>query len=245
MQYYTDFAELYDYLSPGIKGDVEFYLKQAKKAKGPVLEAGCGTGRILLPILKAGVDIEGIDNSKEMLSLLRKKARKMGLEPRVRKADMTDFNPRKKYDLIIVPYRAFLHVESNQDRIKALKNFKKHLRKGGKLVLDFFFPNFNFMAEKDGKVEPGPTFAVGERIYDISSKICYHPVEQFTQVFWYLKDRQGREKKVLKIRFTYIYKREFGLLLRMAGFRKWKVYGGFKKEKLERQDQEMVWIVEN
>ena len=76
MKYYNEFAELYDDVSKGLTGELEFYLKEAKKAKGKVLEAACGTGRILLPLLEAGIDIEGFDISKSMLDVLKQKAKK-------------------------------------------------------------------------------------------------------------------------------------------------------------------------
>ena len=149
MKNYNKFAEFYDSVYVGTQGDLEFYLKQAKKTKGKVLEIACGTGRVLLCLLKNGVDIEGIDISPKMLDVLNRKAQVMGLAPTVWKADMQNFNAHKKYNLIIVPYRAFNHVESSEDQIKTLKNFKEHLKKGGKLIINFFYPNFTVMAKRN------------------------------------------------------------------------------------------------
>ena len=80
--------------------------------------------------------------------------------------------------------------------------------------------------------------------YKMSEKITYFPIEQKIRVNWVLEDSNGRKKKILKIHLCYIYKKEFELLLRLAGFKKWRVYGGFNKEKLKDEKQEMVWIIE-
>ncbi len=245
MKYYNEFADLYDELSLGLKGEIGFYLKEAKKAKGPVLEVACGTGRILLPLLEAGIDIEGFDISEKMLSVLKKKAKQKGLKANVKKSDMRSFKSRKKYDLIFVPYRSFLHIEKSEDQIKTLKNFKKHLKKEGKLILNFFYPDFNFMAKRDGKLTKKEPVLIKGKKFHLSEKDIYFPTQQSIRVEWILQDMEGHKKKVLKFHTGYIYKKEFELLLKLAGFKKWKVYGGFNKEKLTKCSQEMVWVIEN
>jgi SAM-dependent methyltransferase len=245
MKYYNEFAELYDDASLGIQGELDFYLKEAKKTKGKVLEAACGTGRILLPLLEAGVNIEGFDLSIKMLDVLKKKAKKKNLKPKVWRADMRNFRSNKKYDLIIIPYRAFNHVEKSEDQIMTLKNLKKHLKKGGKLILNFFYPDFNYIARMNGKASKKSKVMIKGRKYLISEIPRYSPVDQLIRVDWIFEDEKGKKKKILKIHLCYIYKKEFELLLKLSGFSKWKVYGGFKKQKLKNEKQEMVWICES
>ena len=243
MKRYNAFADFYDDIWTGIKGDTKFYLQEAKKARGPVLEAACGTGRIMLPLLEAGVDIDGFDITPKMISVLKKKAKAKGLKPNVWVADMRSFRSKRKYGLIIVPYRSFLHIRTTEDQIKTLKNFKRHLKKGGRLVMNFFYPDFNFMAKNDGKTsKKHPIYIKGKKYYS-QEKVSISPIEQFNTVQWTLTG-QGKTRKY-SIDICYIYKKEFDLLLSAAGFRKWKVYGGFKKEKLTKMQQEMVWIIRN
>ena len=71
---YAGAAEFYDYVVPySTRGDVEFYVDEALAANGPVLELGCGTGRVLIPIARAGVTIDGLDGSPKMLERCREK----------------------------------------------------------------------------------------------------------------------------------------------------------------------------
>src|SRR6185369_921897 len=91
-----DDGALYDLFLGSFPVGLDFYVALAKAAPGPVLDVACGTGRILLPCLQAGVDIEGLDLFEPMLDTLRAKARALGLAPRLHRADMSDFSlPRR------------------------------------------------------------------------------------------------------------------------------------------------------
>jgi hypothetical protein len=180
-----------------------------------------------------------------MLDVLKKKAKSKNLQPKVWIADMRNFKSNTRYDLIIVPYRAFNHIEKSEDQIKTLKNFRKHLKKGGRLILNFFYPDFNYMARMNGKATKKRKVMIRKKKYVMHEIPRYSPIDQLIRVDWIFEDEKGKQKKVLKIHLCYIYKKEFELLLKLAGFNKWKVYGGFKKEKLKNEKQEMVWIIEN
>lgn len=118
--------------------DLGFYIQEARKAGGPVLEIACGTGRILLKLLSAGIPAEGLDLSGAMLEVLSAKAHAMGLAPAIHQADMKDFHLGKRFNLIIVPYRSFLHLKDDEERIRALKCFRDHLAEGGRLILHIY-----------------------------------------------------------------------------------------------------------
>ncbi|HVP14380.1 MAG TPA: class I SAM-dependent methyltransferase, partial [Terriglobales bacterium] len=139
--------ELYDAAYAWAKDDIEFYVAQARAAGGPVLEVGCGTGRVYLPMLRAGADVDGFDLSRGMLEQLRRKAAALGLEPRVRQADMRDFTMPRRYALIVIPFRAFLHNLTTEDQLRTLRACREHLESGGRLVLDLFHPTFERLIE--------------------------------------------------------------------------------------------------
>jgi SAM-dependent methyltransferase len=104
-----DDGEVYDLLLKDIPYGFDFYTGLAKEAKGPVLDVCCGTGRILLPCLQAGVDIEGLDLFAPMLDTLRRKSGELGLSPRLHQADMSDFNLPRRYALVMIPFNAVGH----------------------------------------------------------------------------------------------------------------------------------------
>jgi SAM-dependent methyltransferase len=140
MQVYDEMADFYDLIYPE-KQDLDFYLGQAGKARGKILEVACGTGRILLRLMRAGFDVHGIDLSSAMLDRLRKNALSEGMVPKVFQVDMRDFQMADRFRLIIVPFRSFHHLKSGAERRKALGNFHAHLEKGGRLILHLNVPS--------------------------------------------------------------------------------------------------------
>ena len=242
---YDSIAEHYDLThSTRILRDKKFYVTSAKKAKGKVLEVGCGSGRIYLPLLAAGVDAYGIDISPKMLAVLEKNAKAGGLAPHAMLADMRTFRHKEKFALILIPFRAFLHMLSARDQLSTLKNLRAHLAPGGKLMLTFFFPSPAFIAEKYGKGKRNREFSDRKSGIAVTSESYF--IDEPNQVVQciFRVSRRGRQVAVQKFTITLLYKKEFELLLRLAGFSKWQVYGGFKKEKLISSRQEMVWIIE-
>ena len=241
--YYDKWAQVYDLIYGNYKPDIQFYKDEAKKAKGKVLEIACGTGRIYLELLKEGADAYGIDLSSEMLKALKKNAKNLGLSPKVKQADMKSFKMRDKFSLIIIPFRAFLHNLTAEDQIKTLKNIKKHLSQNGKLILNFFLPNYRIMASHYDK-QIKRTLKTKSGKFQLIEKSYF--VDEPNQIIEFKHTLVKNNKKIWsgKLKLSLIYKKEFELLLRISGFKKWKVYGGFNYEPLKSSKQEMVWIVQ-
>lgn len=103
----------------------------------PVLDVGCGTGRLLLDFLQEGIDIEGVDNSPEMLTRCREKATALGLTPRLYQQTMERLKLPRKYQTIIVPSSSFQLVIDKRAAWQVMRNFWKHLHPGGMLVMPF------------------------------------------------------------------------------------------------------------
>jgi len=243
MQSFEEWAKVYDLIYEKYKDDIDFYRKEASKVKGKVLEIACGTGRVYLELLKDGVDVYGIDISKNMLKILKEKARKLGLKPKVYRADMRTFKLPYKFSLIIIPFRSFLHNLTIEDQLKTLKNIRRHLEPKGKLILNFFFPNPEFILKTYGKEIKEIIKSNDKECTLINKSYFVDEVNQIVEVTQTLKEKNKAIWKV-NFRIALIYKREFELLLRLAGFRKWKVFGGFNYKPLKSYKQEMVWIVE-
>jgi len=247
MNTYFISGEQYDIQYQGYKEDLKFYLSEIKKAES-TLEIGCGTGRIMLPALKRGYKIEGLDGSKSMLKKIKEKAQEQKLEAKTYFADMKDFKLNKKYDLIIVPFRAFLHLLNIANQKKALLNFHKHLKKNGRLILNFFNPDYKRMALKNGQKEfhsivKDPVTKNKVKIYAINH---YYPSKQIlsTKFIHEEVDKQNLllNKKEYNFKLKYIFRFEFEHLLALMNFTPLKLYGNFKREKFTDKSREMVWI---
>ncbi|MBO0723689.1 MAG: class I SAM-dependent methyltransferase, partial [Blastocatellia bacterium] len=119
-------AEFYDHVTPyHHRQDVDFFVELARQSAGPVLEIGCGTGRVLIPTARAGGEITGLDLSSSMLAVCREK---LALEPpevrervRLMMGDMREFALAREFSLITLPFRPFQHLITTDDQISCLK----------------------------------------------------------------------------------------------------------------------------
>jgi SAM-dependent methyltransferase len=245
-EFFDAWADFYDdeYREQEI-GDRQFYVDLARAADGPVLEAGCGTGRVYLELLETGVDATGIDVSRESLDVLERKAAERGLASAVdvRRADMRDFETDRAYALVVVPFRAFLHNVSLADQRAALERFRAALAPGGRLALSAFVPDFDVICESYGE----PTTRTVEHegatheVTDVTRLV--DEVEQVVEGSRTV-EREGEVVREASFRIALIPKRQFELLFEATGWSDWRVYSGFDRQPLADASQEMVWIAE-
>jgi SAM-dependent methyltransferase len=150
---YDAIARLYDPWSRSVTEDVEFYVEQALATGGPIVELGVGTGRIAIPIAKAGVAVIGIDSSAGMLAVCAEASRAAGVEGRIdlRQGDLREPPVVERVPLVTCPFRAFLHLDTEADRLRALASAYELLRPGGLLVFDVFAPSREDIEETHGR----------------------------------------------------------------------------------------------
>ncbi len=117
-------------------GDVEFYLAALRDLSGPVLEPAVGSGRVLIPLLRAGLDVDGFDASPEMLAICRENCKAAGLTTRLSHARFEDFNCDREHAAIVVPAGSFQLITSFKAAIAVLERFHAHLTTGGCLLID-------------------------------------------------------------------------------------------------------------
>jgi SAM-dependent methyltransferase len=139
---YDPIARLYDAWSRSVTEDISFYVEEAQRAGGPVVELGVGTGRIAIPIAAAGVEVIGIDSSAGMLAVCRERAAAAGVEDRLdlRVGDLRDPPVDGPVPLVICPFRAYLHLHDDPDRRRALSAARGLLEPAGRFVFDVFTP---------------------------------------------------------------------------------------------------------
>lgn len=130
-------SEIYDIDKPyGALPDTAFHLETLANISGPILEPACGSGRTLVPLLKAGHDVTGFDPSPEMLAQCRARCAEAGFDANVTEARFDTFAYDQKFACIIVPAGSFTLIDDFATAIEILKRFHAHLAPGGKLILD-------------------------------------------------------------------------------------------------------------
>src|SRR5581483_9635854 len=155
---YDAIARLYDPWSRSVVEDVEFYVEEAVRSGGPVLELGVGTGRIAVPVAAAGIGVVGVDLSAGMLEVARERAELAGVEIDLRRGDMREPPVEGRFPLVVIPFRSLLHMETDADRRAALRAVASRLSPGGRFVFDVFTPAADDIADTHGRWlerEPG------------------------------------------------------------------------------------------
>jgi SAM-dependent methyltransferase len=148
---YDQIARIYDPWSRTVVEDVRFYVEEARRSGGPVVELGIGTGRIAVPIAVEGIPVIGIDSSEGMLAIARERAELAGVELDLRLGDLREPALEGKFPLVIIPFRSLLHMQSDEDRRRALRAAHGLLEPAGRFVFDVFAPAPDDIADTHGR----------------------------------------------------------------------------------------------
>jgi len=160
MTLYDRIASIYDPWSRSVTEDVDFYVEQALAAAEPVVELAVGTGRIAIPVARAGVQVIGVDSSPGMLAVARAAAEEAGVADLVdlRVGDLREPPVPERVDLVLCPFRSLLHMRTEAEKLTALRAARGLLVEGGRFVFDVFAPSREDIAETHGRWierEPG------------------------------------------------------------------------------------------
>ena len=160
MSLYDAIARLYDPWSRSVTEDVGFYVDLAVEAGGPVVELAVGTGRIAVPTAAAGVPVIGVDASPGMLAVCREAAERAGVSELLdlRVGDLQDPPVEERVRLVTCPFRSFLHLRDDAERLRALRAARALLVPDGRLAFDVFEPGRDDIEETHGRWierEPG------------------------------------------------------------------------------------------
>ena len=247
---YDAWADIYDAVFSYVVDDIPFYLEQAADCgAGGVLELGCGTGRVSIPLALSGVSVTALDSSPAMLARARQKAHAAAAHSlTLIQADMRHFDLQRKFSLIIIPFRGFLSLLSAADQTAALRAIKRHLIPGGRLALDIFVPDLNMLVQ-EGDVpfhfrdvtDP----ATGNRLV-IWNQSTYDAFTQIMTIRTAIEelDHNGivRRKLYRDFALRYIFRFEMSHLLQASGYDILHLYGDFRKSEFTPESPEMIWI---
>jgi len=221
----------YDRHFASFREDIPFYLDLIKEYGEPVLELACGTGRIAIPLAKEDVDITGLDISGPMLTQARKKAGEAGVGTDFVKADCRDFQLKRKFTLIILPFNTIglLHGSQNQEAL--FHCVKRHLKEEGRFVVDFFNPDFSFLTRDPKQRYPVTSYPDpdGRGTVVITENNVYDAAAQLNRVKWYYNIGDGAEEFVKERDIRIFYPLELDAILRTNGFEIERKYGDYDK----------------
>jgi SAM-dependent methyltransferase len=240
MDEYAPIADLYDHV--GLyrnRPDVGFFVDAARESGSPVLEIGCGTGRVLIPTARAGIHIVGLDSSPSMLAMCRAFIEQEPAEVRSRiqliEGDMRAFDCGRTFTLVTLPFRPFQHLVTVEDQLACLSAIRRHLDAGGRLVLDLFNPSLEALTQPAGEESPPePEFTTpdGRRVTRRSRIVSRDLANQVNQVeiIYYVAHPDGHNERLVQaVAMRYLFRFEAEHLLARAGFEVEQLYSGYDK----------------
>lgn len=243
-------TEYYNFYASNIADmdqDIHYYVELAKQTGGPVIELGCGTGRVSIAIAQEGIEVFGVDFSAEKLVIAKQKSDDLGLSHRIKwvEASITNFQvPGKTFPLIIMPDRSFLQLINVRDQLNTLKTIRRHLEEGGMLAFHAFVPHLRKLIEMEGKYTFRGSFPSGSdeiEVYDFTKLDTFNQIANITR---YIERFNVRGKSVKrtksKIRLRYIFPAELSHLLAVCGFKIENRYGSFYRAPFDAHSEELI-----
>jgi SAM-dependent methyltransferase len=248
---YAEIADLYDLEHGEFADDLDLYLNLALMVGDPVLEVGCGTGRLLRPLAAAGHRLSGLDRSSVMLDRARSALARERLSERVAlvTGDMTEAAaaPGGPFGLVIVALNGLLHLESLAQQRAALVALRGALDPRGQLVLDVLNPTPEALRALEGIHHEGTWIRADETRVDKFSSRRISPAEQTirTELWYDLTAPNGSLRRVAtSFTMRYLHRAELELLLELAGFVEWQVYGGYDLEPFDDGSERLIVTAE-
>jgi SAM-dependent methyltransferase len=169
---YSQVADVYDRF---VKSDLDvaFFREESKRISGRVLELMCGTGRLTLPLLGAGVPLTCVDSSAEMLAQLRTKVAGSNISPVVVEQDIVHLSLPTQYDLALIPFNSFSEIISVPEEIEALTSIRRHLTAKGRLIVTLHNPTVR-LCRVDGRSHLLGSFPLDESGNTFTVTLCEH-----------------------------------------------------------------------
>lgn len=236
---------MYDLDKPEVpQNELDFYLGYVRKTKKAILEVMCGSGRFLIPMLRMGYQVEGLDNSKDMLNACLEKCKKEGLTPVLHEQAVAQMKLSKSYELILVPAASFGLITDRNEVLESLTKLYKHLLPGGTLVLEVETPNsqpqrsgiwngkwFTKMSDNELIVQSGIS-----KPYDDRNKIVNYLIR-----YEHIKKGKLIDTEFQEFNLRLYEKEEIYTLLEKGGFVDIQCFKAFTRSPSDHKDAELTF----
>lgn len=249
MKYFNIIAHYYDLFYSDFTEDIQMYMGFAQRCESPLLELACGTGRVLLPLARAGYDMTGLDVSPVMLDIASAKVEteQLGSKVRLVQSDMREFSLGCRYNMAYVPLNSFMHLVTVEDHLSALRCIRRHLNPDGLLVIDLFNPDQGTLTDCYGyvtleKTMTDPNTGVTVQLFNSRRLDTASQIQEIT----FIIDEIGPDGTVRRVLFPfkmrYFFCQEKKLLLEKAGFEVVNVYGSYDLDIFDSNSDKMIFV---
>ncbi len=238
---YHVIAELYDIEHDTFRDDIDLLLTFADIVGDPILELGCGSGRILVPLAEAGFYVVGLDRSATMLARARSRLADAGVSDRVTlfQGDLADASaaPNGPFGLVIYSLNALMHLSSPRAQLESLRNARKALDPRGQIIIDVVNPTPDYLVSLSAApaLEGSWTMSDGSVVDKWSFRKIDASAQTIETTLWYDQVQNSGVLTRHRSRFDlrYLHVNELKLMLGIAGFTEIRVYGSYEMDPLE------------
>ena len=234
----------YDAFNQPYQDDLAFYLAEAGKARGPVLELACGTGRLTIPLKKKGVDITGLDMAAPMLERAEAKAAAAGVKIPFLRGDARKFALGGRFKLIFMAFNSMQHLARREDMEGLFSSVARHLAPGGRFIFDVFNPEPRMLTRDTEELLPVAYYQdpAGRGKVLVNEQYSYDKAAQVSRLTWhYRRERDGvTVKKSLNLRC--FYPEELLALAHYNGFLVVSRYGDFKRRPFKATSMKQIMV---
>jgi SAM-dependent methyltransferase len=242
LELYDD-PSFYDRIARPAAGSVPFYVDEAIRSGGAVLELACGTGRLLVPMAEAGLQVTGVDIVRPMLDRASAKAKDARVQVELVQGDMRGVHLGRRFAMVMIAHNSMLHLASLDDFRALLASVRRHLAPDGVFIFDIYNPSIAMLARRPeersevGRIEDPE---LGEVL--VEATLDYDAATQVSRGRWHLSAPGRPDFRVIPLHMRSVFPQELPLLLGAGGFRLEERYGDFDRSRFESASPRQVCI---
>ena len=242
------FARLYDDDYGDFVADLDLYLPFAERTGGPILEAMCGTGRVVLPLAEAGYEVVGVDISPAMVELAQDKIEQVKLTRRARAqvSDVRALALAEQFALAIIPMNSFMHLATGDEQMRVLKAIRAHLQPEGLLIIDLFNPDPRELTADEGLPVHAKSFTSSTGTQVQKWVLRRTDVAAQTHYVEFIYDEIGQDRvlrrDVLPFTMRWLYRFELELLLQAGGYRVEALFGSYDLDEYDSDGDRLIAV---
>jgi SAM-dependent methyltransferase len=224
--------------------DVPFYVEEAKRARGLVLELACGTGRVTIPIAQSAVEIVGLDRSTTMLAHARTKASEAGVNIQWIESDCRRFEMGRKFALIFIAFNSMQHLHDHASLAALFANVRRHLAPGGRFIFDVFNPSIAILGRDPSRrhLEREYEDPDGRGTVTLETTAIYEDAAQVNHITCYFSLPERKDYRVEQLHLRCFFPQELDLLVRTNGFEIEETFGNFERKSFASGDMKQVVV---
>lgn len=246
MHAYAAIAELYAADYQDTRDDIDFLVVLARHSPGPIVEYMSGTGRVLLPLARAGFTVTGVDTSLEMMAVAQQQcAQEPSLKITLTHGDVRDWHSDTQFGLAIIAVNSFMHLTDVDDQLKALHNIHRNLKPNGRLCIDVLNPDIRAIPNYSGKLTLMNRFTLpdGRSVQKFSAVTVDVSSQLMHVTFLYdINENNAIRRVETSFPMRWFWRYEIEHLLARAGFEIEQIYGDYELEEFTSESEQMLIV---